>query len=141
MGKPFRTEYEPQDFERDPNGNFHSTYFHVACGHDRYAAFDATGFSQETLRSRGLATVAKQQSCEFFAPIRRGDRAVIETWVERIGTTSICFRHDVCRASDGTLAARAQAVTVIVSLETGKAAKVPEDFAAALAQFFPDKEQ
>lgn len=138
MGKCFETVYEPQEGERDPvGGHYHSTYMHVRWGHDRYAFMEQIGFSNAELTKRQLTFAAVHQEGDFFAVVPKGDSVVVRTAIEKIGETSFIFSHEMCRKSDGTLAARGKAVTVVLSLETKGKAVVPGDLKKALEPFLP----
>src|SRR3989344_7474820 len=113
--KVYETMYEPSESELDPQGFFHSTHFHGVFGRARYEFLNELGIPQTWFEEHGLTLVAKHQSCDFSAPIRRGDRAKIVTSVQKPGESSIHFLCGAYRMSDGALSATGPTVTVVVS--------------------------
>ncbi len=81
-------------------------------------------------RDVGIPTV--HLSIDFSAPLRYGDRARIEVTVERIGTTSVTFRHAVIRDGDGVLCADIRHTIVTARLSTLAPIAIPDDVRALL---------
>jgi 4-hydroxybenzoyl-CoA thioesterase len=108
-------------------------YFHEAME----SFFDENGpFRYADLIGRrrvGLPTVHIET--DFVAPLKYGDLLELTLSVERIGRSSIVWRYEGRRRSDGTHAVTARITTVCTSLETFKAMPIPDDLRAVLARF------
>lgn len=99
---------------------------------DEYLKYPYVEFLDE--HRLGLPTVHIEM--DFKKPLRYGDRIEIRTRVEKIGTTSVEWRHGVFflgRTSagapaqeGGVLVAEARTVTVCTNLETLEKAPVPD---------------
>jgi acyl-CoA thioester hydrolase len=68
--------------------------------------------------------ILAHQSIDFRAQVKFGEPVHVDTWVEKIGRTSITLRHQVV-ASNHT-AADVRAVIVCFDYVAGAAAEVPE---------------
>lgn len=69
---------------------------------------------------------AVHTECDFKAPLRFGDTAVIDMSVARLGGKSVTFAYRVARERDGALAADGKVVCAVTNLETFRAVEVPE---------------
>ncbi len=96
----------------------------------------ACGLPFEELRvRRGVWIPRKAFRVEFHQPAQMDELLTIRTWIAKIGTTSLTFRFDAVRASDG--APRASAELTVVNVEKGTMAKrpVPEFVREALRPY------
>ncbi len=93
---------------------------YLAYCHDAMEAFfdPLPGGYVGLVAGAGLGFPAVRVECDYKAPLRWGDVAVIETEVEAIGTTSCTFVYTLRRKSDGVTAARARHVTVFTEMAT-----------------------
>jgi acyl-CoA thioester hydrolase len=77
--------------------------------------------------------VVAHQEIDYIAPLPGGvEPVIVETWIERIGTSSFTVGAIVWD-SDDTLAARASTVMVFFDPATGKAAPMTDQARAWLA--------
>ena len=73
------------------------------------------GFSEGgLLRGKLQRGVVRAQSIEYLEPLRYPDHFVVETWIARLGRTSVDFGHRLVREGDGAVAARSRATLVQV---------------------------
>ena len=106
-----------------------AAYAHEAMEH----FFDALagGYAGLILERRvGLAAVHVAMS--FLAPVRYGDRLLIETSTARVGTRSAVLRYRMIRAADRTLSADLQHTVVTTDLRTLQSCSMPDDVRAQL---------
>lgn len=87
------------------------------------------------VRTRELGVPTVRLDTEFRAPLRYGDTACIETAVERVGRSSIAFRHRITREGDGTVTALVRHVVVMARLSTLTPVEVPPDVRALLDRY------
>ena len=102
--------------------------FHLAFEELWRAKLGPRAYAQLLDRDR-IGFPAVRADCEFVAPLRFGDTAVIEIAVTRFGTKSITFRYDVSRAADDrpqVLCARGHVVCAVVDLAKFAAIPIPE---------------
>jgi 4-hydroxybenzoyl-CoA thioesterase len=83
-------------------------------------------------RRVGLPAVHIETS--HLTPLRFGDRMVVETSVEELGTRSFCFRHDIRRVRDSELAATIKHTAVCTDLDAMKSCDMPGDVRRLLEQ-------
>ena len=110
--------------------------FHEYCQDVLEALFAALpgGFAR-LLRERDLGLPTVHLETEFQSPLRYGDTARIETTVERVGRSSVTFRHVIRRDADGTVSALVRHVTVTARVSSLSAVPVPDDIRELLALY------
>ena len=81
---------------------------------------------------RRIGVPAVHVSCDFRAPLKFGDVALIEVRVPRIGNKSVSFRYDFIRKRDGVSAATLDHVCAVTDLDAMRAVPVPDDVRALL---------
>lgn len=108
-------------------GNWHSPYFFLAFFEARIALFESFGVTQERINRNNLAVVIKSLHCDYFAPLRRGDMALIEVSPKELGRSSIAFSYVVYKDDDTERKVRALGTTiqVLIDRNTGKSAEFP----------------
>lgn len=82
-------------------------------------------------RLRGFPLVKAE--CEFLQPANLEDPIEVRVWCTNIGRTSVALRHDIVRASDGTLLARGSEKRVHVERREGRLTPLPIDDALRAA--------
>src|SRR3989344_2023919 len=109
-------------------GNWHSPYFFLAFFQARVALFESFGVTQERIRQNGFAVIIKSLFCDYFAPLRRGDAALIEVVPKELGRSSMTFSYAVYKYGDAERKERALGTTVqsLVDRNTGKSAELPD---------------
>jgi YbgC/YbaW family acyl-CoA thioester hydrolase len=108
--------------------------FHEYC-HDLLEALlaELPGGYPDMVRHRDLGIPTVRLETDFTAPLRFGDVACFETTVERIGRSSITFRHVIRREADGAIVATVRHVIVTARISTLTAVPVPDDIRALLS--------
>jgi 4-hydroxybenzoyl-CoA thioesterase len=81
-------------------------------------------------RRMGIPTV--RLVGDFTAPIRYGERCLVQVRVRRIGRSSVTFEHTVVGDGDGAARAKFEHVIAVCSLDGPKAVEVPADVRALL---------
>ena len=96
------------------------TYFEVA----RAEMFRSRGKSYRELEESGMFFVVAEACCKYVKPAHYDDLLRIETSIERIGSKSIVFRHQIYR--DSELIAEGREVLVSVD-KSGKPVPIPSE--------------
>ena len=78
--------------------------------------------------------VVAHAECDYRAPARFDDELVIETWIERIGRTSVDFGHRVLRVGDGAELARGRVTAVQVDAQ-GRPLPIPDTWRPVLERY------
>lgn len=109
-------------------GNWHSPYFFLAFFEARIALFESFGVTQEKINQNNLAVIIKSLHCNYFAPLRRGDTALIEVTPKELGRSSMAFSYVVYKDGDAEKKVRALGTTaqVLVDRNTGKSIELPD---------------
>lgn len=82
---------------------------------------------------RGMAALRTEIDYERAA--LRGDRVRLYTWIESSDGKLRCTRRfHITRAADGAVLARALTTYVCLNLDTGRAARMPEEFTRAYSE-------
>jgi 4-hydroxybenzoyl-CoA thioesterase len=109
-------------------GRFMS-YCHEAMEHF-FGALDGGYVRLITERKIGLPAV--HVVCDFAAPLRYGDVAVVQTTVTKVGTTSATLRYELYRKRDQARVAVVEHVVVATDLTKLEKIPLPPDVRAAL---------
>ena len=64
---------------------------------------------------------------DFKAPATFDDTLIVETWVSKVGESSIHFQHTLSNKETGVLLAEAKKICVLLDTKTGKKISVPEE--------------
>ena len=102
--------------------------YHEYC-HDALEALfgELPGGYAHLFRARDLGVPTVRLETDFTAPLRFGDVARFEITVERVGRTSLTFRHVIYRAHDRVVAATVRQVVVVARISTLTPVAVPDD--------------
>jgi 4-hydroxybenzoyl-CoA thioesterase len=79
------------------------------------------------VNERRIGMPAVHVSCDFMAPLRFGDVALIEVRVPRIGNKSVTYRYEFIRKADGVHAATVEHICAVTDLEAMRAVPIPDD--------------
>ena len=71
------------------------------CERARTEFLESRGIRMRQLIEEGIFFVVAEASLRYLSPGRYGDILLIETFVERAGTASITFRHEITRDESG----------------------------------------
>jgi acyl-CoA thioester hydrolase len=82
------------------------------------------------------ALILAHLAVDFRRQVRFGAALAVETWVERVGTTSVTLRQAV--RADEAVAAEVRSVVVCFDYDAQRPAPWPEATRAALAAYVPD---
>jgi acyl-CoA thioester hydrolase len=95
------------------------------------------GYDHDAYRELGAVFVIRRHEIDYLAPAYRGDRIVLETWVESwkaassVRMTRISRRgHDAAEPNPVVLA-RAKTLWALINLATGRPTRMPEELRAA----------
>jgi YbgC/YbaW family acyl-CoA thioester hydrolase len=112
-----------------------SRYF-AACSDGVFAIQSEMGLTANDMRKvRRLSFAVVNAQSDFRAELSAGDAIRLETSVIEIGTKSMTFRHRLVRSDGDTVAFETVFKCVLLSLETRKAAEIPEDVRAKAAHW------
>ena len=95
------------------------------------ARLEFLGLLGDARRSMILARL----EVDFRRQVRFGESVEVETWVERVGTTSVTLRHAI--RADDTVAADVRSVVVRFDYETQRPAAWSEAMRQALLAYVP----
>ena len=96
----------------------------------------ACGLPYERLRiEKGVWLPRKALQVEFHSPAQLDEEVIIQSWIARIGTTSLTMRFEVLRASDRTRRGSATLTVVSVEKATMQKRPLPDDVRASLSAY------
>jgi acyl-CoA thioester hydrolase len=122
----FRSVVEPADC--DFLGHMNVSRYFAACSDGVFAIQSEMGLTANDMRSgRRLSFAVVNAQSDFRAELSAGDALRLETSIVAIGTKSMTFRHQLFRADGDTIAFETEFKCVMLSLETRRAADIPDD--------------
>ena len=80
----------------------------------------------EVLGRHRIGLPAVHLAMRFRRPLRYGDRVEIEARVERVGTSSVSWRHRLFRNGEAEPSVEAEIVTVCMNIETFAKIPIPD---------------
>lgn len=124
---PFVFRFPVPDEQLYDVGNWHSPYFFLAFFQARIALFESFGITQERIKQSGFAVIIKSLHCDYFAPLRHRDTALIEVSPKELGRSSMTFSYTVYKDGDEEKKVRSLGTTiqVLIDRNTGKSAELP----------------
>ena len=122
----FRSVVDPADC--DFLGHMNVSRYFAACSDGVFAIQSEMGLTANDMRSgRRLSFAVVNAQSDFRAELSAGDALRLETSIIAIGSKSMTFRHQLFRADGNTIAFETEFKCVMLSLETRRAADIPDD--------------
>jgi acyl-CoA thioester hydrolase len=122
----FRSVVAPADC--DFLGHMNVSRYFAACSDGVFAIQSEMGLTANDMRAgRQLSFAVVHAESDFRAELSAGDALRLETSIVAIGSKSMTFRHRLFRADDDTIAFETEFKCVMLSLETRRAAHIPDD--------------
>lgn len=122
----FRSVVDPADC--DFLGHMNVSRYFAACSDGVFTIQSELGLTANDMRQgRRLSFAVVSAQSDFRAELVAGDAIRLETSIIELGTKSITFRHRLIRAEGDQLAFETVFKCVMLSLETRRAAEIPED--------------
>lgn len=103
MTKPFRLEFQVRDYELDIQGIVNNGVYFNYLEHARHEYLLAKGVDFAALAQDGIHLVVIRSELDYKAPLKSGDRFVVEVTTERLGKIRFGFRQRVIRLEDDKL--------------------------------------
>ncbi|MER3602305.1 MAG: hypothetical protein C4339_06305 [Nitrososphaerota archaeon] len=91
------------------------------------------GLGPQQLELSGLRFLAAEARCRYLAPVGPDEELVVETWLKRIGRTSITYRHRVKR-SGGKRVAEGEVRDVLAD-KAGRPVPLPQAWVEKLKPY------
>lgn len=102
------------------------------CAIAEYAEYGRVAFFKEQPH-KANQVILVNLNIDFKAQMHLEDDVWVETWIERIGTTSITLVQDI--TANGTVAAKTRATAVNFDYEKNQAVPLSEELRNALAPY------
>lgn len=133
----FRSVVDPSDC--DFLGHMNVSRYFAACSDGVFAIQSEMGLTANDMRKgRRLSFAVVNLQSDFRAELAAGDAIWLETSVIDIGGKSMKFRHRLIRAEGRVLAFEAVFTCVMLSLETRRAAEIPQEVRDAASQWLEE---
>lgn len=81
----------------------------------------------EVFFARGFSWITKSISIDYHRSVFMGETIIVRTWIESIGKRSVTVHFQMLKKKDMSLAAGGKAVYVLIEIQTGKPAAIPDD--------------
>jgi acyl-CoA thioester hydrolase len=127
----FHWELEPAEADIDELQHVSNLVYvrwvqEVAVQHSSAVGFDWPGYQR-----LGAVFVVRKHELEYLAPLRRGERVRVSTWVAGWRGPSADRRTSVVRLSDGREVMRGTTHWVLVSIADGRPRRIPPELCQA----------
>jgi len=121
----FRSVVDPADC--DFLGHMNVSRYFAACSDGVFAIQSEMGLTASDMRSgRRLSFAVVHAESDFRSELSAGDAIRLETSIIEMGAKSITFRHRLVRSEDDATAFETLFKCVMLSLETRRAADIPD---------------
>jgi acyl-CoA thioester hydrolase len=100
MNSPFRIEFQVRDYELDMQGIVNNGVYFNYLEHARHEYLLAKGVDFAALTRDGIHLVVIRSELDYKAPLKSGDRFMVEVTTERLGKVRFGFRQRVIRLAD-----------------------------------------
>ncbi len=131
MSTPHVFEVEARSYELDAYNHVNIAVYVNWLEHARLGYLREHGMTYTSVvEDLGVHIVVVHQAISYKAQVRLGDHLAVTTTVERVGNSSVAFRH-VIAYPDGRVAAEADVTMVCVGPD-GNSTRVPDRLRAAL---------
>lgn len=87
-------------------------------------AHSATWGVERLMEELGVTWFARKHVIEYLQPVFLDDRVEVRTWIADLGRVKSLRKYEFLR--DGKLVARGETDWVLVSVETGRPARIPD---------------
>jgi YbgC/YbaW family acyl-CoA thioester hydrolase len=122
----FRSVVDPADC--DFLGHMNVSRYFAACSDGVFAIQSEMGLTASDMRSgRRLSFAVVHAESDFRSELSAGDSIRLETSIIEMGAKSITFRHRLVRSEDDATAFETVFKCVMLSLETRRAADIPDE--------------
>jgi len=131
VARPHDIEVTVRSYELDALRHTNNAVYLNWMEQARLYVFERLGFGVTALiEGRTLYNIVRAE-IDFRSPTFFGDRVVIGTELESLGTSSLKLRHPMTRADDGSVVCSTREVVVWLGPD-GRPMPVPDDVRAAL---------
>jgi acyl-CoA thioester hydrolase len=100
MNNPFRIEFQVRDYELDMQGIVNNGVYFNYLEHARHEYLLAKGVDFAALTREGIHLVVIRSELAYKAPLKSGDRFVVEVSTERLSKVKFGFRQRIIRLAD-----------------------------------------
>ena len=132
----FVVDVPVRSYEVDFAGVVNNAVFVNYLEHGRMEIFRELGVPWDAWAARGLTPVIRRLELDYHAPGRLLDRLRVESWVERLGRSSVYLGQRILRGDErgeGTLLLEARVVGVFVGPEL-RPVPIPEELRSRLSE-------
>lgn len=100
MSEAFRIEFQVRDYELDMQGIVNNGVYFNYLEHARHEYLLHKGVDFAALTRDGIHLVVVRSELDYRAPLKSGDRFVVEVRTERLSKVKFGFRQRVIRLDD-----------------------------------------
>jgi acyl-CoA thioester hydrolase/thioesterase-3 len=130
-GSRFSSELSVRPDDIDMNQHVHaSKYFDyvLAARYDQMTRCYKMGMDEFV--AQGLGWFVRTSHIEYKRALKMGDSFVVTTWIDEMLDDSVRVQFEISKQANNKLAADGYCVYTLVSLQTGRAQKIPEAIVA-----------
>lgn len=133
-GAPHRLGITVRLNETDALGLVYYANYFVYFDLARTELLRGLGLAPGELARQGLLFLAAEARCRYLSPVGLDERLIVETWIRRLGRTSITYAHLIRRAEGGEEVAEGEVRDVLANRER-RPVPLPEAWAEKLRRY------
>jgi len=131
LATPHSIALEVQPADIDAYGHVNNAVYLSWCDRAAWSHSAALGVPLARCISLRRGMAARRIEIDYLRAARSGDRVQVATWIVSVDARWRAERRFQIRRGDGTTLARARIDYVCINLDSGRAARMPEEFARA----------
>ena len=123
--------------ELDRLGHMNIQHYMARISEAGFAVMEKIGLGESSAANGRKALSMLRCEIEFRRELTQGEATRIETEMQKVGTSSLTFRHRLIVEADGKLAMEAKVVAVCIDLDARRSAPLPDEVAATARALIP----
>lgn len=119
--------------EIDPVGHVNNAQYLAYISDCGFEVAEAYGWPAGRMQAAGFGILVRRHAIEYLEPALLGDELEVATWAYNMRRATASRVYTITRARDGAAVARADVFYAWVNLNSGRPARIPENFRADFA--------
>lgn len=129
----YATPFEVRDYECDLQGIVNNAVYLHYLEHARHEVLRAHQLDFAALAEQGVHLIVVRLEADYKAPLRSGDRFLVESRIERLSPIRFVFQQAVCRTAPAPRTLMVQARVVCAAMDaSGRPIRPPAALAPVL---------
>ena len=134
MNNPyFKLEFKVRDYECDLQGVVNNSVYQNYLEHARHEFLLSIGIDFADFFKRNIILTVIRAELDYKAPLKSGDRFVVEVNLEQATPLRFCFNQEIYRLPDNKLCLKAKVFGTAINEK--RRPFLPEELSSAISKF------